>query len=229
MQAYAAVSLLSAFLLFLVQPLIAKAILPWFGGAPSVWTICLLFFQSALLAGYAYAHLSKRLATRRQVALHVALLLLTIAALPILPSAGWKPAGNESPAWRILGLLTVTVGAPYLMLATTAPLLQDWFGQEASESPYRLYAWSNAGSLVALLGYPFVFERLFSIPQQARFWSVAYVVFVVCCAGLGIRVFRLAGTRVLTPTDEDGDAAESRGRHRLLWFALAACGSGLLL
>src|SRR5436190_10147524 len=111
MQAYAAVSLLSAFLLFLVQPLIAKAILPWFGGAPSVWTVCLLFFQSALLAGYAYAHLSSRLVARRQVVLHLALLLLTLLSLPILPSPGWKPSGAESPAWRILGLLTVTVGA----------------------------------------------------------------------------------------------------------------------
>src|ERR1044072_6511161 len=99
---YAAVSLLSAFLLFLVEPLIAKAILPWFGGAPAVWTTCLLCCQSALLAGYAWAHLSGRLPPRKQTAIHVALLLLTVVTLPILPSATWKPAGDESPAWRIL-------------------------------------------------------------------------------------------------------------------------------
>src|SRR5437868_3999145 len=145
MALYAAVSLLSAFLLFLVQPLIAKAILPWFGGAPAVWTTCLLFFQSALLAGYAWAHVSSRLPPRRQTSIHALLLLLTLAALPILPSAAWKPSGDESPAWRILGLLTVTVGAPYLMLATTAPLLQAWFSREATRPPYRLYAWSNVG------------------------------------------------------------------------------------
>src|SRR5262245_30900622 len=124
MSAYAAVALLSAFLLFLVQPLIAKAILPWFGGAPAVWTTCLLFFQSALLAGYGYTHLTRRLPPRRQVALHLVLLALTLVFLPILPAVSWKPAGTESPVWRILSLLTATVGAPYLLLATSAPLLQ---------------------------------------------------------------------------------------------------------
>src|SRR6185295_14834795 len=103
MRVYAAVTLLSAFLLFLVQPLIAKAILPWFGGAPAVWTTCLLFFQSALLAGYAYTHVTRNLGTKRQVTVHLGLLVLTLLVLPILPSVGWKPTGNESPAWRILG------------------------------------------------------------------------------------------------------------------------------
>src|ERR1043166_5867057 len=181
MPVYAAVTLLSAFLLFLVQPLIAKAILPWFGGAPAVWTTCLLFFQSALLAGYAYAHVTRSLPARRQAALHLLLLLLTLAVLPIPPAAAWKPVGTESPAWRILGLLTVTVGAPYLMLASTAPLLQDWFRREATDAPYRLYAWSNAGSLIALLGYPFGVERWLSIPQQAWAWSIVYVGFAASC------------------------------------------------
>ena len=227
---YAAITLLSAFLLFLVQPLIAKAILPWFGGAPAVWTTCLLFFQTALLAGYAYAHLTRRLVPRRQVALHVVLLLATIAALPILPATSWKPSGGESPAWRILGLLAATVGAPYLMLATTAPLLQDWFSREAGGAPYRLYAWSNAGSLIALLGYPFVFERVLSVPQQAWVWSAVYAVFVAGCALLSFRVMRLV--RVAAPVADlsAGDLpAEPRSGDRLLWFAFAACGSALLM
>src|SRR5438876_5980559 len=147
---YAPAIILGAFLLFQVQPIIAKAILPWFGGAPAVWTTCMLFFQTALLLGYAYAHFTKRMGPRRQVEVHLVLLLATIATLPIIPAVSWKPTGLESPTWRIIGLLAVTVGAPYVLLSTTAPLLQDWFSREnTGESPYRLYAWSNAGSLLA--------------------------------------------------------------------------------
>ena len=121
---YALTIFLSAFLLFLVQPLIAKQILPWFGGAASVWTTCLLFFQSALLAGYAYADASVRwLRPRQQVYVHAALMLLSLALLPILANSSWKPSGNEEPILRILGLLTVTIGLPYLLLSTTTPLL----------------------------------------------------------------------------------------------------------
>ena len=228
MSAYAAVSLLSAFLLFLVQPLIARAILPWFGGAPAVWTTCLLFFQSALLAGYAYAHLSKRLEARRQVMVHAVLLLLTLLALPILPSTAWKPSGAELPVWRILGLLTATVGAPYLMLATTAPLLQDWFRREASGVPYRLYAWSNAGSLIALLGYPFAVERWLSIPQQAWVWSVAYLLFIAGCGWVAVRVWNSGGAAAASPPITEDDEPPRTGDW-VLWFAFAACGSGLLM
>src|SRR5688572_23700251 len=109
--------------------MIAKAILPWFGGSPGVWTTCLLFFQSLLLAGYGYAHLGRRLGPRRQAFVHVALLVLSFAALPILPSDAWQPAGGELPMLRILGLLALGVGAPYLLLASTAPMLQDWFAR----------------------------------------------------------------------------------------------------
>jgi spermidine synthase len=231
MPVYAAITALSAFLLFLVQPLIAKAILPWFGGAPSVWTTCLLFFQSALLAGYAYAHVTRQLTTKRQVILHVTLLLLTLITLPIIPSVAWRPHGEESPAFRILGLLGATVGAPYLMLATTAPLLQDWFGREAVKTPYRLYAWSNAGSLLALIGYPFLFERLLTVPQQARFWSAAYILFVAGCLLLGLRVVRVAKAKT-NPVEEAralNPEAPPQPGDRILWFMLAMCGSGLLM
>ena len=151
---------LSAFLLFLVQPVIAKQILPWFGGSAAVWTTCLVFFQLLLLAGYAYSDwTTRKLSARKQVALHIVLLAASIGSLPIIPDAGWKPAGDEDPTWRILGLLTVTIGLPYFLLSTTGPLVQAWFARTfPAGTVYRLFALSNFGSLLALLSYPFAFE-----------------------------------------------------------------------
>lgn len=227
MARYITVIALSAFLVFLVQPLMAKAILPWFGGAPAVWTTSMLFFQTGLLAGYGYAHWGRRLPLRRQLVVHLALLALSLLALPIIPSAEWKPVGTESPAWRILGLLAVTIGAPYLLLASTAPLLQDWYGRDTNGSPYRLYAWSNTGSLLALLAYPFVVEPALTVDRQAWTWSAGYVVFGMGTAWIALRLARGAvGPAGVTAAAET--ASPSRG-ERALWFSLAACGSGLLL
>ena len=151
-----------AFLLFQVQPLIGKYILPWFGGGPGVWTTCLLFFQLLLLSGYAYAHvLSRYLKPRTQAIVHAVLLVAALASLPITPSDAWKPNPGDDPAWRILALLTASLGLPYLVLSATGPLLQEWFRRSApGASPYRLYALSNVGSLLALVSYPFYFETL---------------------------------------------------------------------
>jgi hypothetical protein len=163
---YAVTIFLSAFLLFPVQPIIAKQILPWFGGASSVWTTCLVFFQSALLAGYAYADASTRLGSRRQTVLHVALLVISLATLPILAAEGWKPQGDEEPIARILLLLAATIGLPYFLLATTTPLLQSWYWRRfRSVVPYRLFALSNFASLLALLGFPVLFEPWFDLRQ----------------------------------------------------------------
>jgi len=138
MVAYPIATFLSAFLLFLVQPLLGKAIVPWFGGASSVWTTSLVFYQTFLLAGYAYAHLSRRLGLRTKAGLHIGLLLVTLATLPILPTAAWRPTGPEDPTLHLLALLTVSVGAPYLLLASTAPVLHDWFGRAVpGRSPSR--------------------------------------------------------------------------------------------
>ncbi len=158
---FAATILTSAFLLFEVQPLLSKFILPWFGGSPAVWTTAMLFFQVMLFAGYAYAHLlTHLLPPRGQFFLHTALLILAVCLLPIAPSAEWKPIDSAEPTWRILALLAVSVGLPYLVLASTGPLVQAWFSRVYPKlSPYRLYALSNVGSLVALLSYPFYFER----------------------------------------------------------------------
>ena len=166
----AATVLVSAFLLFQVQPMISKMILPWFGGSPAVWTTCMLFFQVFLLGGYAYAHLLDRLSgTKWQGVIHLALLLTALIVLPITPEADWKPTDSAAPQWRILALLTANVGLPYFLLASSAPLVQAWFSRAcAGRSPYRLYALSNAGSLAALLSYPFLVEPALSNPRKGN-------------------------------------------------------------
>src|SRR5581483_10327125 len=184
MLVYAATIFASAFLLFLVQPIVAKEILPWFGGSAAVWTTCLVFFQTALLAGYAYSDMAvRRLQPRAQVALHVVLLATSLALLPIIPAAHWKPAGDENPSWLILGLLAITIGLPFFLLSTTSPLVQAWFARtRAGQSPYRLFALSNLASMMALLGYPLLLEPNSTTRGQAIGWSAAYAAFVVLCA-----------------------------------------------
>lgn len=233
--------LVSAFLVFQVQPLISKFILPWFGGTPGVWSACMLFFQSLLFLGYAYAHFSIRsLSTKQQVLAHLGLLGLAICALPIAPNAAWKPEGSESPTGRILGMLTVCVGLPYFVLAANSPLLQAWLRRAKPQAtPYRLYALSNVGSLVGLLSYPFVFEPLMTTETQARFWSLGFVLFALCCAWCGWRALRIpqVATAFLTDVAASENPAEATGElqvaplwfDKLLWFGLSACASTMLL
>jgi SAM-dependent methyltransferase len=221
----------SAFLLFLVQPLIGKFILPWFGGTPAVWSTCLVFFQLALLAGYAYAHGSiGGLTPRAQVAVHLALLAVALALLPIAPSAAWKPADPEHPAGRILLLLAVCLGMPYLALSATAPLVQAWFSRlHPGVSPYRLYALSNAGSLLALLSYPFWIEPVFSRVEQARLWSWGFGAFAVLCGFCAWRVWRHGNTPLMPEAPATEEMAAPSWGTRALWVAFPACGSLLLL
>src|SRR5580698_7987220 len=194
MLAYACTIFLSAFLLFAVQPMIGKIILPWFGGSAAVWSTCLLFFQAALLAGYLYAHRSTQsLKPKWQAALHIALMAASLALLPILPSSSWKPAHAGDPSLRILLLLAATIGLPYLLLSTTSPLLQAWYvASKPGAIPYRLFALSNFGSLLALLSYPVIVEPMFTTHGQAYGWSGIYAVFVLICAGLAWRAMRAA-------------------------------------
>ena len=181
---YALTILVSAFLLFQVQPVIAKIILPWFGGSAAVWTTCLLFFQLVLLLGYLYSHAAIRyLKPRAQMLLHAVLLAAGVAALPIYPNVSWKPAGGSDPTMEILGLLAVTVGLPYFLLSTTGPLLQAWYARRYQGAmPYRLYALSNAGSMLALITYPVLFEPSFTTHQQSGMWSWSFGVFAALCA-----------------------------------------------
>ncbi|HUP05202.1 MAG TPA: hypothetical protein VMU19_14495, partial [Bryobacteraceae bacterium] len=225
---YAITILVSAFLLFQVQPVIAKIILPWFGGTAAVWTTCLLFFQLVLLLGYLYSHaLVRYLKPRAQMLAHAALLLVSMLALPIYPHASWKPSDPSDPLFRILGLLSVTVGLPYFLLSTTGPLMQAWYARRYKGAmPYRLYALSNAGSMFALLSYPVLFEPVFGTHQQAGMWSIGYVAFALLC---GFVAFQSGNQAVIEETAAGEEGERPTWRIYALWLLLPACASALLL
>ncbi|GMU39844.1 MAG: hypothetical protein AMXMBFR23_07100 [Chloroflexota bacterium] len=221
---------LSAFLLFQVQPIIGRALLPWFGGGSSVWMTTLLFFQAALLLGYGYAHVIGRLAPRAQAAVHVALLLAAAVTLPIIPREALRPEDASRPALRLLIALAVTVGPTFVLLATTGPLLQRWFATaNAGRSPYPLYAVSNAGSLLALLTYPVLVEPLSGLRAQSWAWSAGYVAFALACGALAWRSLR--GARGLEAARAEAAPPEPRpGVGRMAaWVALPAVATMLLM
>ena len=225
--------LLSAFLLFQVQPLIAKLILPWFGGSAAVWTSCMLFFQLALLGGYAWAHWLNGQPLKRQILLHVGLLAVSLAVLPIIPSTYWKPTGGEDPLLGILGLLTATVGLPYFLLSATSPLLQTWYSRaNGGAVPYRFFALSNAGSMAGLLTYPVLVEPNLTNRYQAWMWSAGFALFFVCFAVVAFRSYSAPDVVESPGASAGGVAAETAAptwRDKLLWTGLAACASALLL
>lgn len=225
-------SLLGAFLLFQVQPVMSKFILPWFGGSPGVWTTCMLFFQVVLFLGYAYAHGLTRLPRKWQGIIHALLALAALACLPISPTDAWKPSGNEDPTKAILLLLAATVGLPYFVLSSTSPLVQVWFSRAIpGGQPWRLYALSNIGSLAALLSYPFFFEPRWDVVQQTGMWSVAFVMFVI------LSLYGAWQDRRRQPDisfHEGQPATESSDQsvpwwHRALWVFLPAMASIMLL
>mgnify|MGYP000014694128 CR=1 FL=1 len=228
---YAATVFLSAFLLFQIQPLIAKMILPWFGGSSSVWSTCMLFFQTALLGGYLYAHwLHEKLSPLRQAIVHSSLLGVSLLLLPIIPDPAWKPLAGENPSWRILGLLAATVGLPYFLLATTSPLIQSWYARtHEGATPYRLFALSNFASLAGLLAYPVLVEPNLATRSQALAWSGAFALFVAFCATTAWRSTR--GTFVTPSASWQNGNNYSRPAmfQKVLWLLLAACPSALLL
>ena len=227
----------SAFLLFLVQPILGKQILPWFGGAPAVWTTCLLFFQMLLLGGYVYAHgLTAWLKPRAQALLHVALLAASLWFLPIVADPSYRSAVESSPTWQILALLGFTVGAPYFLISATGPLLQAWFARTHSGSPYRLYALSNVGSLLALLSYPFLVEPNSNLGAQTHGWSWGYLAFAIAC---GLCAAQVALFAKAEPTGTDEVAAARDAQLDLdqrpnwstmgLWLGLSASASAMLM
>lgn len=244
----------SAFLLFEVQPLMARAILPWFGGAANTWTTCQLFFQVCLLLGYLYAHASVRyLSPRAGMRLHLGLLAGCCCLLPITPNPHWQPTGNENPILGIVGLLTCTVGLPYLVLSSTSPLLQAWYARRTQGAPYRLFALSNLGSLLALISYPLVVEPQLTGHLQIAAWSGLFVLFALLAGYTAFGWSSLPhsddethaqnstpveGTP-RTPMDVEGnpqtpmDHSAMKGSpsvaDRLLWLLLAACPSLLVL
>lgn len=220
---------IGAFLVFLVQPMVAKRIVPWFGGTPGVWSLCLAFFQSALFLGYAYAHLLfTRFTPSRQVAIHALLFAVAFALLPVLPGDAWKPLDPRDPSAKILAMLASNVALPFFMLASTGPLLQAWFAQVyPGRTPYHLYALSNLGSLLALLAYPFVVEPSISLSLTSSVWSWGFVF-------LGIGVISCAWLAAQHPAHTTTDSSELQTFHpdRLrtgLCVALPACAVVLLM
>ncbi len=214
-------------MLFLVEPLIAKSILPWFGGTAGVWTVCLVFFQCGLLAGYVYADFLTRRPARWASPIHALVLLGALACLPLAPNAAWKATAGSDPTWRVLGLLTVSVGVPYLALSATSPLLQSWYSRARPEQPpYWLFAISNAASLAALFAYPILIEPFLSTRRQSWAWSVLLCLFAVCCLWLvwahrqsDLGAIEITGNAALRPAPQ----------AIVLWVLLSACGSVLLL
>ena len=235
---YAITIFTGAFLLFQVEPLLARYILPWFGGTPAVWMSCVLFFQLLLVFGYAYSHaIATRLRIRHQVAIHLSLIVACLILMiglaltwpsPITPGASWKPPNPDYPVPRIFLLLFVSIGLPYFILSTTGPLLQAWFARaHRGVSPYRLYALSNIGSILALVTYPFLVEPALSLRAQSISWSILFVLFaigVVLCA---------RGISNEPPADTDESIAAiipaPARSTRMLWIALATVPSVMLL
>src|SRR5215510_1805826 len=230
---YSLTIFLSAFLLFEVQPMIAKMILPWFGGTSAVWSTCMLFFQIVLLLGYLYAHWMNRTFTpRRQAIFHSAALAVSLISLPIIPSETWRSTAVDQPSLRILGLLAATVGLPYFLLSSTSPLLQAWYARSNKEGmPYRLFALSKFASMLALLSYPTLIEPSLANRTQAWAWTAGYVCFAAVCALTAWRSSNAAPAWSPASGDAlavDTDAAPS-GSLRLLWLGLSASASVLLL
>ncbi len=244
---------LGAGLLFLVQPMVAKMLLPRLGGTPDVWNTAMVFFQAMLLAGYAFAHAStSRLGMRRQPYVQLVVLLVPVAFLPVAIPAGWEPPAGMAPAIWTLVALAVAVGGPFFVLSTSSPTLQRWFSvtdHPAADDPYFLYAAGNVGSLLALIGYPLVFEPRFSLEQQSRIWSIGYVVFVAACGACVVALRRRRATTPVPttvpavaasdtiPTDAiqtgavsiDDDAGPLSWHRRGRWVLLAFVPSALML
>lgn len=237
---FASTVFLSAFLLFQIQPIVAKMILPWFGGSSSVWSVCIVFFQSVLLLGYGYVHwLHEKVSRARQPLVHGVLLLATLVTLPVTADASWKGMTLDYPGLAVLTVLAVACGAPYLLLSTTGPLMQAWYARVGlsrgdGSSTYRLYALSNLASMFALLSYPLIFEPMLALQAQSNMWSIAYVVFVglaLVTVWLTWRASKgeaaVAQSSAVQATDEN--APRPPASELALWIGLSATASILLL
>lgn len=231
---YTATIFVSAFLLFLIQPLFARMVLPLLGGSPSVWNTALVFYQGALLLGYGYAHLSGRLTVRNQILVQGVLVLLPLAVLPIAVRSG-DPVGGASPVLWLLGAMAVSVGLPFFVVSSTSPLLQRWYaatGAKGAADPYFLYAASNVGSMIALLGYPLLMEPRLRLVQQSEFWTFGYVLYALLVLSCGLRLWKTPGALAWQPprlADEEGRLAPPSAWRRVRWVLLAFVPSSLMI
>ncbi|MEO1993416.1 MAG: hypothetical protein ABGW78_15880 [Pirellulales bacterium] len=228
-----ATSFLSAFLLFQVQPILGKIILPWFGGSPAVWTTSMFFFQVMLLAGYCYAHfLNHFFSITVQACVHVTVIGLAVLLLPIYPSDTLKTLGLDiNPTWNVIEVLGQTVGIQFFLLSTTAPLTQVWWQRISCRSPYWLYAVSNLGSLLALLSYPFLVEPLLGTQWQAFLWTILFTcvaILIACCCIASVRLAQEKHTTDSVRGSVPKEAGPS-WKHVASWIFLSSCGSILLL
>ena len=224
----------SACLLFLVQPLVSKMILPWFGGSAAVWVTAMLFFQTCLLLGYLYAHfLTLHAGLKLQVILHSTLLLASLAVLPLAPSVRWLPKPGDDPTFGVFVVLGTCVGLPYTLLSATSPLIQKWFSlRNRNALPYRYFALSNAGSLLALFAFPLVVEPRLTSHQQSYLWSSGFLLFALLCVLSGFLQLVLRPIPLSSATDLphfEGLAGRVTLGLMALWTALATCASALLL
>src|SRR6516164_5037824 len=221
---------LSAALVFMVQPMFTKMVLPRFGGAPSVWLVAIVFFQAALLAGYAYAHwLTRYAGGRASVAIHLAVTIAAACALPLSIAAGWDRPPETAQALWLIGLFTASIGLPFFALAANSPLLQAWFARTdhpAAKDPYFLYPASNVGSFFALVSYPIVIEPFVRLGDQAWSWSIGFCLLVALLAGCG--ALRWHSPHENMPADGTAEAPPS-WKDAGFWMALAAVPAGLLV
>ena len=230
---YTAAIFVSALLLFSVQPLFTKMVLPRLGGSPAVWSVAMVFFQSLLLAGYAYAHYLMQLRNRMiPVAIHLVLLVIALLSLPLSIASGWGEPPTSGYAFWLLGLFAVSIGLPFFALAANNPLLQAWFvrtGHPNGPDPYFLYASSNIGSFLALLSYPVLLEPMFTLRTQNLIWTGGYGLLIVLIAACGVLLLRSPATAAVDALAEDTDAPAPPWILRARWIFLAAVPSGLLI
>ena len=227
---YAATLFVSALLLFSIQPMFAKMVLPKLGGAPAVWSVAMVFFQTTLLAGYAYAHvLNRALRSRRAAMLHLLLVGVTAMALPIAVAPGWSAPPPDGAALWLFGLFAISIGLPFFTLSASAPLLQSWFvasGHKQAGNPYVLYAASNLGSFAALFAYPVVIEPILTLKAQTAAWSFGFALLAVLLAVASLFTSDAAPVAAQAAPPDEGRAS---GIERMRWIALAAVPSGLVI
>ena len=230
---FAGTLFISATLMFILQPLFGKLLLPLLGGSPAVWNTCMVFYQTVLFLGYLYAHiLSSKCDPRRQVLIHAVVIVVSFIALPVALPEVTNPPTDTNPTFWLMGILFLAIGLPFFVVSTVSPLLQKWFadiGHHTSEDPYYLYAASNAGSMVALLSYPFLIEPTIGLVEQKSFWSIGYVLLGILIIGCAVVLWRNQSAESTDKIEEVEESENLPLLTQLHWLVLAFVPSSLLL